>query len=86
MEGQGVPGGSHSMRWGRPDKQTAPLVRTILSAARKYRAIKKPALVTERALYAERVLNRYDIFSLGTFLSLGDGELDFLAFGQRLKA
>ena len=52
----------------------------------KSRAIKKPALVTERALYTERVLNRYDIFGLGTFLSLGDGELDFLAFGQRLEA
>ena len=47
---------------------------------------KKPALVTERALYTDRELNRYDIFSLGTFLSLGDSELNFLAFSQRLEA
>ena len=86
MEGQGVPGESHSMRRGWPDKQTAPLVRAILPATIKWRAIKKPALITERALYTGRVLHRYDIFSLGTFLSLGDGELDFLAFSQRLEA
>ena len=86
MEGQGVPGESHSMRRGWPDKQTAPLVRAILPAMRKRRAIKKPALVTERALYTEQGLNCYDIFSLGTFLSLGDSELNFLAFSQSLEA